>query len=299
MDLPRSPAEADAVSELVEALLEGKHPPLAWVQRCSAGGRDPVQCAWDRSDAYLMMLQLLCQRWPCFRDSATRAVSASADACGRWHRLLRGSPIEGDFSPVVTQYGVRLPTRLVSWLSDFAAGRTDRSRRIASAIRAAVPTPPSLEDLSWRSAAAYALGDELVVHGRAGHGGYYVVAPPALAATLADEDPVLGRHVREALSAYQPTVPEHAPIRSGALMKPVLGALGARSNRQLHEHGLHCWIEDTATGFVFVPTHNGGARGDQRGFSPLEDRAVRLSRDASDVELGAALRQAFARCTRS
>jgi len=80
-------------------------------------------------------------------------------------------------------------------------------------------------------------------------------------------------------------------------MKLVLKAVGARSNRQLQEEGRHCWIEDTATGFVVIPMHNGGNHGEQRGFMLIEDRAVRVGRDASDSELGAGLRRAFELCT--
>jgi hypothetical protein len=291
-----TPEERDGVSELVEALLERKHPPTSWVEHWSQADRDPVQRAWERSDAYLMMLQLLCHRWPLFKESADRAVKASLDACGSWRKIIRGTPIQADFSPEQTQWGARLPARLSNWLADYVRGKPDRKTRIADAIRDAVPTPPPLEGLTSRFAGAYALGERVVVHGQAGHGGYYLVGSTALGSFLSDEDDVLGRIAREALAGYQPNIPADAP-KGGDLMKPVLKAVGARSNRQLQEEGRYCWIEDAATGFVIVPMHNGGNRGEQRGFSPLEDRAVRLKREASDSELGAALRQAFALCT--
>ncbi len=73
----------DGVSGLVEALLEGKPPPPRWIERWSGGGQDPVQAAWSESDSYLMMLQLLCHRWPAFEASATRAVEAAVRSVGR------------------------------------------------------------------------------------------------------------------------------------------------------------------------------------------------------------------------
>jgi hypothetical protein len=42
---------------------------------------------------------------------------------------------------------------------------------------------------------------------------------------------------------------------------------------------------------------NGGNHGEQRGFRPIEHRAVRVGREASDPELGAGLRRAFELCT--
>lgn len=296
MTIARASEERDGVSELVEALLEGRHPPASWVEHWSQPNREPVQVAWERSDGYLMMLQLLCHRWPLFKDSADRAVKASLDACGGWRKLLRGTPVHGDFSPEQTQWGARLPAQLSNWLADYVGGKPDRKKRIADAIRNAVPTPPPLEGLTWRFAGTYALGERFVVHAHVGHGGYYLVGAPALGGLLSDEDEVLGRLAREALAGYQPNIPTDAP-KGGDLMKPVLKAIRARSNRQLQEEGRHCWIEDTAIGFVIVPMHNGGNRGEQRGFRPIEDRAVRVGRDASDSELGAGVRRAFELCT--
>lgn len=293
----RTIEDRDGISELVEALLEGKHPPLSWVDHWSQRDRDPVQVAWQQSDAYLMMLQLLCHRWPLFKDNAGRAVDASLDACGGWRKILRGTPIQGDFSAEQTQWGPRLPARLSNWLADYVGGKPDRKRRIADAIRGTVPTPPPLEGLTSRFAGAYALGERVVVHGQVGHGGYYLVGSPALPGSLSDEDDGLGRLARGALAGYEPNIPADAPHKGGDLMKTVLKVVGAKSNRKLQEDGRHCWIEDAATGFVIVPTHNGGNRREQRGFMPFQDRAVRVGRDGSDSELGAGLRRAFELCT--
>jgi len=181
-------------------------------------------------------------------------------------------------------------------LGDYAKGNLDRRKRIAHAIRQAVPIPPPLVGLTGRFAGAYAFGEKVVIHGQCGHGGYYLVGAPALGASLSDADDVLGRFVREALAGYQPNLPAQAPSDDN-WMKPVLKAVGARSQRQLQEAGRHCWIEETATGSAIVPTYNGGNRGAQRGFTRLEDRAVRVGRDASDLEFGAALRRALECCS--
>jgi hypothetical protein len=99
----------------------------------------------------------------------------------------------------------------------------------------------------------------------------------------------------QALSAARTLVGQ--VITRDSELRMIWERVGAKSNRQLQEDGRHCWIEDTATGFAIVPTHNGGNRGEQRGFIPLQDRAVRVGRDGSDSELGAGLRRAFGLCT--
>lgn len=288
--------EDRALYELLEALSEHKHPSPSWIEQWSQAGRDPVHVVWEETNSYLLMLELLCHRWPLSAESAGRAVKAAIDACGVWRKLFSRPAIEGDFVPEQTQWGARLPIRLSNWLADYVNGKPDRMERVADAIRSAAPTPPPLEALSGRCAAAYVLGERIVVVGQKGHGGYYLVGSPALGGSLSDEDDALGRIARAALQGYEPNIPPDSP-RGRDLMKPVLQAVGAKSNRQLQEEGRHCWIEDTPTGFVILPTHNGGNRGEQRGFSFLEDRAVRAGRDASDAELGSGLRRAFELCT--
>ena len=44
------------------------------------------------------------------------------------------------------------------------------------------------------------------------------------------------------------------------------------------------------------PTRNGGVRGDERGYHPLPEHAVRVGAGCSAADLGAAVHAAFERC---
>lgn len=76
-----------------------------------------------------------------------------------------------------------------------------------------------------------------------------------------------------------------------------LRAAGVSSERRLQQIARHCGIAREPGRVRLTPFHNGGTRGEGRGFRPLEEACVDVALPTSDVELGRALREALARCT--
>ncbi len=66
------PSDQDPIATLVDTVERDGKPPLAWVVRWSADGREPVQAAWDVSEDPWAMVQLLMRTgrdWPLGRYS--------------------------------------------------------------------------------------------------------------------------------------------------------------------------------------------------------------------------------------
>lgn len=100
---------ADPVAELAEALRAGRPPPLAWIVRWSDGPEDPVLGAWRASDDHGSMIEVLRLAGAAYRER--RAADAVA--------ALRPD---------------RVRLHVGSWA-------------LASAVRDAVPIPPTLAEL--------------------------------------------------------------------------------------------------------------------------------------------------------
>ncbi len=55
-------------------------------------------------------------------------------------------------------------------------------------------------------------------------------------------------------------------------------------------------VELTMKGFTVVPHTNGGSKGDSKGFSPIQSKAIRLSADSNFDVLGSAIADSFSHC---
>jgi hypothetical protein len=73
--------------------------------------------------------------------------------------------------------------------------------------------------------------------------------------------------------------------------------VGAKSHQQLQQTAVKCGIYVREERIEIEPTHNGGTRGDTKGFMPIMESLVTVARDASPEEVGAALIQGFDLCT--
>jgi hypothetical protein len=100
---------ADPLLELLTALEATGRPPLPWVVRWSAGGRDPLHEAWRHTGSDWAMLQVLLR----VGGLESARYVAAYDAADAWARARSRHPAP---HPV-------------------------------SAIRRAVPTPPTLAEL--------------------------------------------------------------------------------------------------------------------------------------------------------
>ena len=76
-----------------------------------------------------------------------------------------------------------------------------------------------------------------------------------------------------------------------------LRAAGFSSERNLQRRAVFCHVERLVDSVRVTPTHNGGNRGDEKGFHDLEEAAISIPCPATSSELGAALRAALRKCT--
>src|SRR5262249_20779641 len=107
-------------------------------------------------------------------------------------------------------------------------------------------------------------------------------------------DESLGNAVLQSLSSFQL---DYEPSDYQAIRKQQLQTFGVRSEADLHKQALHCAFVQKPDGFHFEPSHNGGSRGDDKGFRPLSEANFSQPLSSTPAELGAALRKAFSLCT--
>jgi len=79
--------------------------------------------------------------------------------------------------------------------------------------------------------------------------------------------------------------------------KEQLRAAGFSSERDLQKRAFLCIATRLPDSVRILPTHNGGIRGDTKGFQFLEEAVTTIKLPATDSELGAALRAALRNCT--
>lgn len=122
----------DPIAQLVEDLEAEGRPSLAWVVQWSAGGRDPVQAAWEKSADGHAMRRLLQ-----YAGAGTLLARSVALV------VLRGP---GGRRAVYDGYDVvdewREPPR-----RRLAAAQREEARRLAAVLRRMVPEPPPLASL--------------------------------------------------------------------------------------------------------------------------------------------------------
>lgn len=160
------------------------------------------------------------------------------------------------------------------------------------------PSPATLEVL--RSTAAYRLRDRIVIRAEAKAGEYgpitgvepFLTLPP----DAAPEE--VGAGILTALDAYRSGVPEPTKSEYDVVARALYRAAGVRSHRKLLESSLYCRVSESRDLFQLVPYHNGGTRGNRKGFQPKNPMEWLLVRKpATAAELGEALVLAFELCT--
>ncbi len=121
------------------------------------------------------------------------------------------------------------------------------------------------------------------------------------------DDTALGNALRNALAASKRvSIEEFQKIfTSGAIQKLgeertayVMKQYGYKARRALYKNMMCCWITQVADEIVITPTHH-KTIDTYSGISIDGPEIQRLKLDASDAELGAALREGFSRCTSS
>lgn len=120
-----------------------------------------------------------------------------------------------------------------------------------------------------------------------------------------ESDEVLGRAVRQALAASKAVPREYVSqlINSGELKRKgeeenslMMKKFGYANKRTLYKSMKFCSVSVISEGIEFQPTHRKGLSG-YTVRTDLDLIPVIVPDTASDMELGLALREAFARCT--
>lgn len=117
---------------------------------------------------------------------------------------------------------------------------------------------------------------------------------PATASTDA-----VGAALSQVLDGSGRVLDLRGPDELRAARREQLRAAGLSSESRLQKIAISCRIERLPDRVLFTPTHNGGSRGDTKGFRNLEGAATTVTFPASEAELGEALSAALCNCTSS
>lgn len=145
-------------------------------------------------------------------------------------------------------------------------------------------------------ASAYRFPDRMVLHSQARLPGWALIACEpylALPRDAAAED--VGHAVRAALAGYRAEMSE--PVELKQVTAAFVRGVGAKSHKQLQENSISCSIKELDGWLEFQPSHNGGTRGDTKGFQPISGTQFSLAADSAPAEIGTALVRCFALCT--
>jgi hypothetical protein len=110
-------------------------------------------------------------------------------------------------------------------------------------------------------------------------------------------DAELGSALLEVLAGAKRIIP--TPDREAArnARARLLRAAGLSSERKLQQRAVCCTIYRDPRELRFTPSHNGGTRGDRKGFHHRSDTSVAIPPNGPPAQAGEALRSALSRCT--
>lgn len=110
-----------------------------------------------------------------------------------------------------------------------------------------------------------------------------------------DADPsAVGGAVRSALSRAEGTIPN--PTDWKAVAAPRLAAAGVKSESAFQRQSKLIRISVEAAKIELTPTWNGGVSGTDRGFHQLEEVALVVTLNCTDIELGEAVYEVLSVC---
>lgn len=145
-----------------------------------------------------------------------------------------------------------------------------------------------------QAAILYRLADRFVVLTSSGRVGYpWFATLPARRLGLDVNDAALAGAVRDLLR--QSRCDAAPPADQQAHRRQVLATVGGSSWAELERGSAMCDIRRDETGIHILPSRNEtrAARGPTRGFAHLPEREITVAADASDEELGQAIRAAL------
>jgi hypothetical protein len=125
--------------------------------------------------------------------------------------------------------------------------------------------------------------------------GLWSSADPVVSLPRSASAAELGTAVRSALAASRRGI-AYDPTGWRGFPSSLLRVAGVRSWNALQRSDARCQMERNASTIRILPYRNGGTKGEDSGYRPLEELAVAVSAAASDSELGTAVLSALASC---
>ena len=148
-----------------------------------------------------------------------------------------------------------------------------------------------------RFASVYRRDEHYFVHANAKTvDGFWVASEPAALFAIDSTPQALGEAVLNALASGRLDVATPASGDYRAMQAPLLAVAKVASWTALQRSASFCGVWQRGVEVLVEPTLNGGTRGDNRGYHPLPEHAVRVEAHCSAADLGVAVRTAFERC---
>lgn len=104
-----------------------------------------------------------------------------------------------------------------------------------------------------------------------------------------------GQSIVSALDASEVNIPD--PDNWSDVRQRLVKAAGTSSYRRLQQTSIYCGISKENNKISFTPTHNGGTKGDSKGFHFHPDKTIEMRTTKEPVKAGEALMKCFKACT--
>jgi hypothetical protein len=116
-----------------------------------------------------------------------------------------------------------------------------------------------------------------------------------LSPNLPDDE--LGAIILEVLAESKRIIPAPDRDRMRHARTQLLRAAGLSSERKLQQKAICCTITRDGQELRFTPSHNGGTRGDKKGFHHMNDALLTIPANGPPARAAETLRETLRRCT--
>lgn len=147
-----------------------------------------------------------------------------------------------------------------------------------------------------RHASIYQLPDRILVNPSClTEAGFLLAAEPYVVFSLEASNEAIGRAVLDALSSSEKVLPTPTDWKAYSAIRHK--AAGVKSEITFQLKAKLVSVEASADGISFEPTHNGGTKGDEKGFHGKRELRVRIPSSSEPQEIGSQLLLALRKCT--
>lgn len=125
--------------------------------------------------------------------------------------------------------------------------------------------------------------------------GLWIATEPYLFLDLPAEYKIIGESISHSLDSSVQNLPVPHDYRQ--LSKKIAQAAKITSYRKLVQSSMYCQVIEEQGGISIIPTHNGGTKGDTKGFHSRPENKIVVERDKNTELIGAALLKGFDDCS--